>query len=108
VWRVGARLMARRGGLIEVGIAQATVVTFGLLAFPTAETNTVCMGWRSRYAELMLTVVFADILVTLYAYCECLGLISFSIMLCPNLYKYLKTRKHPNSWIILSLTKTYE
>jgi hypothetical protein len=64
VWRVGARLMARSGGLIEVGIAHATVVAFGLLAFPTVETNTVCMGWRSRYAELMLMVVFTDIFVT--------------------------------------------
>jgi len=32
--RVGARLMARSGGLSEVGIAHATVVMFGLLVFP--------------------------------------------------------------------------
>ena len=46
VWvcRVGARLIANRGGLIEVGIAHATVVTLGLLAFPIHETRTVCMG----------------------------------------------------------------
>lgn len=43
-WRVGARLMAKSGGLIEVGIAQATVVMFGLFAFPMHETRTVCMG----------------------------------------------------------------
>ena len=46
-WRVGARLMAKSGGLIEVGIAHAKVVTFGLPAFPRQETRTVCMGCRS-------------------------------------------------------------
>ena len=46
VWlcRVGARLMAKSGGLIEVGMAHATVVMFGLLAFPIHEINTVCIG----------------------------------------------------------------
>ena len=44
LWRVGARLMSRSGGLIEVGMAHATVVMFGLLAFPIHETSTVCMG----------------------------------------------------------------
>ena len=43
-WRVGARLMAKSGGLIEVGIAHARVVMFGLPAFPTHETSTVCIG----------------------------------------------------------------
>lgn len=44
LWRVGAKLMAKRGGLIEVGMAHATVVMLGLLAFPTHEINTVCIG----------------------------------------------------------------
>ena len=44
VWRVGARLMAKRGGFMEVGIAHATVVTLGLFAFPMQETKTVCNG----------------------------------------------------------------
>jgi hypothetical protein len=57
--------MASSGGLPEVGIAQATVVMFGLPAFPTAETSTVCMGCSSLVAEFMLTVVLTDILVTL-------------------------------------------
>src|SRR5665647_317785 len=64
LWRVGARLMASSGGLIEVGMAQATVVIFGLLAFPTHEISTVCMGWRSLKAEAMLTWVLADTLTT--------------------------------------------
>jgi len=32
---------------MDVGIAQAKVVTFGFAAFPTHETNTVCIGCRS-------------------------------------------------------------
>ena len=44
LWRVGARLMARSGGLIEVGMAHATVVMFGLLVFPIHEISTVCIG----------------------------------------------------------------
>ena len=61
-WHPGARLMASSGGLPEVGIAQATVVMFGLPAFPTQETRTVCMGCRSLWAELRLTVVLTDTL----------------------------------------------
>ena len=44
LWRVGARLMAKSGGLIEVGIAHAAVVMFGLFAFPMHEIRTVCIG----------------------------------------------------------------
>jgi hypothetical protein len=47
--------MAISGGLIEVGMAHATVVMFGLLAFPTHEISTVCMGWRSLKADDVLT-----------------------------------------------------
>ena len=63
---MGARLIAKSGGLIEVGITQATVVMFGLAAFPTHETSAVCIGWRSLYAELMLTLVFTDIFFTYF------------------------------------------
>ena len=62
--------MARSGGFIEVGIAHATVVMFGLAAFPTHETSTVCIGWRSLYAEAKLTFVFTDIYVTYCINCE--------------------------------------
>jgi hypothetical protein len=44
LWRVGARLIAKSGGLIDVGMAHATVVMFGLLAFPIQEISTVCIG----------------------------------------------------------------
>ncbi len=42
VWlcRVGERLIAKRGGLVEVGIAQVTVVMFGLAPFPIDESTT--------------------------------------------------------------------
>lgn len=43
-WRVGARLIAKRGGLRDVGIAHARVVMFGFPAFPIHETSTVCIG----------------------------------------------------------------
>ena len=46
-WRVGARLMATSGGLMEVGIAHARVVMLGLFAFPMQETRTVCIGCKS-------------------------------------------------------------
>jgi hypothetical protein len=41
--------------LIEVGMAHATVVMFGLFAFPMHEIRTVCMGWRSLKADVILT-----------------------------------------------------
>lgn len=44
LWRWGERLIAIKAGLALVGIAQATVVTLGLPAFPTHETSTACMG----------------------------------------------------------------
>lgn len=46
VWecRVGAMLTARSGGLVEAGIAQASVIMLGLLELPMHETKTVCMG----------------------------------------------------------------
>jgi len=37
-------LIATMAGFWLVGIAQATVAMFGLPAFPTQETSTVCMG----------------------------------------------------------------
>jgi hypothetical protein len=44
LWRPGAMLIARSGGLFDVGIAHARVVMLGLAAFPRQETSTVCMG----------------------------------------------------------------
>ena len=43
-WLWGARLMAKSGGSIEVGIAHAMVVMLGLSLFPTHDMRTVCMG----------------------------------------------------------------
>lgn len=48
VWRVGAMLMARSGGLFEVGMVHAMVVMLGLFVFPWQVMSVVCMGWRSR------------------------------------------------------------
>jgi hypothetical protein len=45
--RTSAMLMATRGGLIEVGMAHASVMMFGFPFFPIQETSTVCIGWRS-------------------------------------------------------------
>jgi hypothetical protein len=47
--------MAKSGGLIEVGIAQATVVMLGLPVFPKHETKTMCNGFRSPKADFTLT-----------------------------------------------------
>lgn len=52
--------MAIRGGCIEVGMAQARVVTFGFAELPWHETRTVCIGCNSRMDWLMFTGVFAD------------------------------------------------
>ena len=40
----GAMLIATRGGVMEVGIAQARVMMFGFPVLLTQETRTVCMG----------------------------------------------------------------
>jgi hypothetical protein len=50
MWRWGARLTATKAGLLLVGIAHATVVVLGLPVLPIAETRTVCIGCKSRYA----------------------------------------------------------
>ena len=47
-WRVGAMLMAIRGGFAEAGMAQASVIMLGLFVLAVQETRTVCMGWSSR------------------------------------------------------------
>jgi hypothetical protein len=86
-WRGGARLIATSGGLPEVGIAQARVVMFGLPVFPVQEIRTVCIGWRSLCAEVMLTFVFIDIffaLLMVYLYCMAMlsSLFFFLISYC--------------------------
>lgn len=62
VWvcRVGAMLMARSGGLFEVGMVHARVVMFGLFVFGWQVISVVCMGWSSRVAWLGFIVVFVD------------------------------------------------
>lgn len=80
-WRPGAMLTARRGGLVEAGIAHARVVALGLPVFPTQETITVCMGCSSRVAEESFIVTFADIIHRLNLL-WCAGLFCFPLGLC--------------------------
>jgi len=64
--RPGATLIAINGGFADVGIAHARVVMFGFASLPLHEIITVCMGWRSRVADVTFIGIFADILFTLF------------------------------------------
>jgi hypothetical protein len=62
-YRFGEMLIATNGGFMEVGIAHARVIMFGLPVLPWHVTSTVCIGWTNLNELLRSTGVFSVILL---------------------------------------------